>query len=82
MGLGKNFVSVLVLFTVIWATFLVVSYLIAITIFYTLEYPQMMSSMSILRVIVGLVIAGGWVTAWYKLTRFWLYRILMGKKET
>lgn len=82
MGLRRNLVGVLCLFTIIWITFLVVSYFIAITIFYTLEYPQTTISMSILRVAIGLAVAGGWVIAWYKLTKFWLYRILLSKKET
>ncbi|HDD40409.1 MAG: hypothetical protein DRN65_01610 [Thaumarchaeota archaeon] len=82
MGLWKNLGSVLCLLTIVWATFLVVSYITAVTIFYTLEYSQATVFMSVLRVLIGLAIAGGWIAIWYNLTKFWLYRILLKKEET
>lgn len=81
MSLRRNFLNVFCLFIIIWITFLLISYLIAVTIFYTLEYPQTTIFMGVLRIVIGLVIAGGWVIAWYRLTRFWLYRILLRKEE-
>jgi len=82
MGLKRNLGSVLCLLIIVWITFLAVSYLIAITIFYTLEYSQTAIFLSVLRVIIGLAIASGWVIVWYKLTKFWLYRILLRREET
>lgn len=81
MGLKRNFLLILLLLTIVWATFLVVSYAVAITVFYTLEYPQISILMSISRVAVGLVIMCCWIIAWYKLTKLWLYRILLRKRE-
>ncbi|MCD6341326.1 MAG: hypothetical protein J7L83_00485 [Thaumarchaeota archaeon] len=54
------------------------SYIISVTIFYTLEYSQRNLFLSVVRVLIGVSIAGAWVVAWYKLTKIWLYKILLG----
>jgi len=76
MGLTRNLVSVMILMLIVWGTFLLVSYVVSITIFYTLEYPSD-TFLSILRVLIGLATAGVWVIGWYALTRFWLYKLLL-----
>ena len=78
MGLKRNVLSVICLMLIVWATFLLVSYIISVTIFYTLEYSQRNLFLSVVRVLIGVSIAGAWVVAWYKLTKIWLYKILLG----
>jgi len=76
MGLKRNLASVMALMAIVWGTFLLVSYVISVTIFYTLEYPSD-TVLSVLRVLIGLVTAGIWVMGWYALTKLWLYKILL-----
>ena len=80
MSLLRNVLVILALILIIWATLLLVSYITAITILYTLEFPGD-TAISIARVVLGLIIAGAWILGWYKLTRLWLYKILLSRKR-
>ena len=80
MGLLRNILVILILLIVVWATFLLVSYIISVMIFYTLEFPENVV-IGATRVIIGFFIAGAWILGWYKLTRFWLYGILLSRKR-
>jgi len=81
MGLIRNILALMALMSIASATFLLVSYAVSLTVFYTLEYPGD-TAISILRVLIGLATAFIWVAAWYYLTRLWLYRILLEGEET
>ncbi len=76
MKLARNVLAVSLLITIVWVSFLFVSYVISITILYTLEFPEN-PAVSVLRVIIGLLIAGAWIMGWYELTKLWLYKILL-----
>ncbi|MEM1976990.1 MAG: hypothetical protein QXI18_05180 [Nitrososphaerota archaeon] len=80
MSLSRNVLAIIALMLIIWASLLLVSYVAAITILYTLEFPGD-TLISIARVILGLLIAGAWVLGWYKLTRLWLYKILLSRRR-
>ncbi len=77
MSLGRNLAAALTLLLVVWASFLVVSYVISVTIFYTLEHYPRDVVLSVLRVVIGLLITGIWILGWYKFTKIWLYKVLL-----
>ena len=77
MKLLRNFVAVLGLLAVVWATFLLVSYILASTLFPAIEQASQNILASILRVIAGLITFTAWVLVWYTLTKIWLYEILL-----
>jgi hypothetical protein len=79
MGLARNVLMILVLLILVWAAFLLVSYVITVTVLYTLEFPGD-TVISIIRVAFGLLIAGAWILGWYKLTKLWLYMILLPRR--
>jgi len=79
MRLLKNLAAVLGLLTIVWATFLLVSYILASTLFPAIEQASQNIFASILRVIVGLATFTAWVLVWYTLTKIWLYEILLGE---
>lgn len=80
MGLLRNVLLIMALILVVWAALLLVSYTTAITILYTLEFPED-AIISSARVVIGLLIASAWILGWYKLTRLWLYRILLPRRR-
>jgi energy-coupling factor transporter transmembrane protein EcfT len=80
MGLARNILMIIVLLILVWAIFLLVSYVITVTVLYTLELPGD-TTISIARVVLGLIIAGAWILGWYKLTKLWLYKILLARKR-
>lgn len=73
----RNIVLVIALLTVVWSSLLIVTYIIAFTIFPALEQTGEPLILSILRLGVGLLVFALWVYGWYILTRTWLYRILL-----
>ena len=77
MKLLRNFVAVLGLLAIVWATFLLVSYILASTLFPAIEQASQNILASILRVIAGLATFTAWVLIWYTLTKIWLYEILL-----
>ena len=79
MRLLKNLAAVLGLLTIVWATFLLVSYILASTLFPAIEQASQNIFASILRVIAGLATFTAWVLVWYTLTKIWLYEILLGE---
>jgi hypothetical protein len=79
MGLARNVLMILALLILVWAAFLLVSYVITVTVLYTLELPGD-TIISIIRVALGLLITGAWILGWYKLTKLWLYRILLPRR--
>ena len=79
MRLLKNLAAVLGLLAIVWATFLLVSYILASTLFPAIEQASQNIFASILRVIVGLATFMAWVLAWYTLTKIWLYKVLLGE---
>ena len=72
----KNLAAVLGLLAIVWATFLLVSYILASTLFPAIEQASRNIFASILRVIIGLATFTAWVLAWYTLTKIWLYEVL------
>jgi hypothetical protein len=81
MGLARNILMIIILLTLVWAIFLFASYVITATVLYTLELPGDTIT-SIARVVLGIIIAGAWILGWYKLTKLWLYKILLaGRRE-
>ena len=76
MRLLKNLAAVLGLLAIVWATFLLVSYILASTLFPAIEQASQNILAGILRVIVGLATFTAWVLAWYTLTKIWLYKVL------
>jgi len=78
--LTRNILAILLLITIVWISFLFVSYITSITILYTLEFPEN-PLIGTLRVVIGVLIAGAWVAGWYKLTKLWLYKILLSRKQ-
>jgi len=76
MRLLKNLAAVLGLLAIVWATFLLVSYILASTLFPAIEQASRNIFASILRVIIGLATFTAWVLAWYTLTKIWLYEVL------
>ena len=79
MRLLKNLAAVLGLLTIVWATFLLVSYILASTLFPAIEQASQNIFASILRVIAGLATFTAWVLVWYTLTKIWLYKVLLGE---
>jgi len=79
MRLLKNLAAVLGLLAIVWATFLLVSYILASTLFPAIEQASQNIFASILRVIAGLATFTAWVLVWYTLTKIWLYEILLGE---
>jgi len=79
MRLLKNLAAVLGLLAIVWATFLLVSYILASTLFPAIEQASQNIFASILRVIVGLATFTAWVLVWYTLTKIWLYKVLLGE---
>ena len=77
MRLLKNLAAVLGLLAIVWATFLLVSYILASTLFPAIEQASRNIFASILRVIIGLATFTAWVLAWYTLTKIWLYEVLL-----
>ena len=77
MRLLKNLAAVLGLLTIVWATFLLVSYILASTLFPAIEQASQNIFASILRVIAGLATFTAWVLVWYILTKIWLYEVLL-----
>mgnify|MGYP000014570560 CR=1 FL=1 len=77
MKLLRNFAAVLGLLAIVWITFLLVSYILAETLFPAIEQASQNILASILRVIVGLMTFMIWVVIWYTLTKIWLYKILL-----
>ena len=75
----KNLAAVLGLLAIVWATFLLVSYILASTLFPAIEQASRNIFASILRVIIGLATFTAWVLAWYTLTKIWLYKVLLGE---
>ncbi len=82
MSLSRNILTVMALLTIVWASLLAVMFIMAFTIFPALEQTGGALILNILRVSLGLLIFAIWVYAWYKLTRLWLYRILLNMKHT
>jgi len=76
-SLKRNLAAVLALILLVWASFLAVSYVISVTVFYTLEHYPRDIVLSVLRVVIGLSIAGAWIIGWYALTKIWLYKVLL-----
>jgi len=77
MRLLKNLAAILGLLAIVWATFLLVSYILASTLFPAIEQASQNILAGILRVIVGLATFMAWVLAWYTLTKIWLYEVLL-----
>jgi len=77
MRLLKNLAAVLGLLAIVWATFLLVSYILASTLFPAIEQASQNIFASILRVIAGLATFTAWVLVWYILTKIWLYEVLL-----
>ena len=77
MKLLKNFAAVLGLLTIVWVTFLLVSYILASTLFPAIEQASQNILASIMRVIVGLATFMIWILIWYTLTKIWLYKVLL-----
>ncbi len=81
MKVLRNLLLIMLLITIVWITLLFISYIISVTVFYTLEHLPSAILPSILRVVIGLIIAGAWIIGWYQLTKAWLYKILLSRKE-
>ncbi|RLG09635.1 MAG: hypothetical protein DRN68_01080 [Thaumarchaeota archaeon] len=77
MKLLKNFAAVLGLLAIVWVTFLLVSYILASTLFPAIEQASQNILASIMRVIVGLATFMIWILIWYTLTKIWLYKVLL-----
>ena len=77
MRLLKNLAAVLGLLAIVWASFLLVSYILASTLFPAIEQASQNIFASILRVIAGLATFTAWVLVWYILTKIWLYEVLL-----
>lgn len=77
MSAAKNTLMLLILLTIVWATFLLVTYILASTLFPALEQTDGDLFLSVARVAVGILTFSAWVYGWYRLTRFWLYRLLL-----
>ena len=81
MNLIRNVLAIILLITIIWVTFLFISYVTSITILYTLEQFPGNILLSVFRVVIGALTAGAWIAGWYKLTKLWLYKILLSRRE-
>lgn len=81
MNLIRNVLAIALLITIIWITFLLISYVTSITILYTLEQFPENILLSVFRVVTGALTAGAWIVGWYKLTKLWLYRILLSRRR-
>lgn len=77
MAVMKNTLSLILLLTIIWASFLLVTYILASTLFPALEQADGDLATSLARVVIGVSTFSAWVYGWYRLTRFWLYRLLL-----
>lgn len=77
MRLLKNLAAVLGLLAIVWATFLLVSYILASTLFPAIEQASQNVFAGILRVIMGLATFTAWILIWYTLTKIWLYEVLL-----
>lgn len=76
MSLLRNTLMVLALLTIAWLGFIVVTYILAYTLFPAIEYADGSLLIGLLRVIVGIAVIALWVYGWYTLTRIWLRRML------
>jgi len=77
MGLLRNLISVIILLALVWSSLILVSYILAVTLFPALEQGSGNLVISILRVFLGLAVFAIWAISWYLLTRIWLYKILL-----
>ena len=77
MKVLRNAGVICLLLTLVWASFLLVSYILASTLFPALEQADQNIFLGILRVAVGVSAFALWVYGWYNLTKFWLYKILL-----
>ena len=81
MGLLRNVLAVMALMVAVWGSLILVSYLVSVTVFYTLEHLPSNVLLSVLRVVMGLAVAAGWAFGWYLLTKTWLYRVLLSRRR-
>jgi len=68
----------IILITIIWALFIIVSASLAYLISSAVEVQSFVSSLA--RVGAGLVIFTAWVVAWERLVEIWLYRIMLRRR--
>ncbi len=68
----------IILTTVIWLLFIIVSAALGILITTSLEVDGVIPRLS--RVAAGLIIFTAWVLAWERLVEVWLYRIMLGRQ--
>lgn len=76
MSLQKNTLMVIILLTIVWIGFIIVTYILAYTLFPTIEYADGGLLIGLLRVIVGIVVIALWIYGWYTLTKIWLRKML------
>lgn len=69
------------LLTIVWMLFLAASSTIALVVVPVLEGTDRGIFSSAARTLLGLVVFVAWVVGWQRLTEFWLYRILLRKRQ-
>ena len=81
MSLLRNVLAIMALMVAVWGSLILVSYLVSVTVFYTLEHLPSNVLLSVLRVVMGLAVAAGWAFGWYLLTKTWLHKILLSRRR-
>lgn len=72
----RNTLMVLALLTIVWIGFLVVTFVLAYTLFPAIEFPDKSLLTGLIRVAIGMAAIASWIYGWYILTRMWLRKML------
>ncbi|MEM1584010.1 MAG: hypothetical protein QXF28_01745 [Nitrososphaerota archaeon] len=76
MSLLRNTLTIIMLLTIAWIGFIIVTYILAHTLFPAIEYADGTLLIGLLRVIVGVAIIALWIYGWYTLTKIMLRKML------
>jgi len=76
-----NILSVMVLLTIVWALFIIISIILSILLFSPDITTAPIGPISIIRIVSGTTAFILWVYAWKKLTEIWLYKILLRRRK-
>ena len=72
-----NLFAVIILLTVVWGLFILVSVSLTIFLFQDTILERILKPISLIRVSIGVMAFLAWIYTWKKLTEFLLYNILL-----
>lgn len=67
----------IILLTIVWIGFILVTFILAYTLFPAIEYADGDSVLGLVRVFIGVTVLASWIYGWYKLTKIWFYRLML-----